>query len=75
MNKIIIHNYITDTSFAFTLAECAYREYKASLQSLNGQDMKFDFNGSQNVIACVHQNDKSVTITIREKENGNHNNK
>lgn len=65
MDKIIIHNHIKDTSYAFTLAEVAYREYLLSDEYDGNKDMRFNFSGSQNIVAVAKKNDKSVTIIIK----------
>lgn len=67
MDKVIIHNHIDDISYAFTLAEVAYRDYIVSNEYVSGKDMKRDFNGSQNVIAIAKRNEQSVTIIVKEK--------
>lgn len=67
MQKVIIHNHIDDISYAFTLAEVAYRDYIVSNEYASGKDMKRDFNGSQNVIAIAKRNEQSVTIIVKEK--------
>lgn len=68
MEKVIIHNHIDDISYAFTLAEVAYREYIASEEYDEHDDLKFDFNGSRNIIAVARRNEKSVTIVVKEKK-------
>lgn len=68
MEKVIIHNHIDDISYAFTLAEVAYRDYLASEEYEEHDDIKFDFNGSRNVTVIARRNDKSVTIIVKEKK-------
>lgn len=66
MQKVIIHNHIDDISYAFTLAEVAYRDYIVSNEYVNGKDMKLSFNGSRNIKAVAKRNDQSVTIIVKE---------
>lgn len=68
MEKVIIHNHIDDISYAFTLAEVAYRDYLVSEEYEEHDDLKFDLNGSRNITAIARRNDKSVTIIVKEKK-------
>ncbi len=41
MKKIIIHNYIKDLSYGFTLVEMGYRLYQGTHEELNGLPGKY----------------------------------
>ena len=64
MEKIIIHNHTKDTSYAFTLAEFAYKMYEKSIDAQNKMNAKYELDGH---IVSIRVNDKSVTITVKEK--------
>lgn len=65
MEKIIIHNYTQDTSYAFTLAEFAYKMYEKSLDAQSGLNAKYELDGH---IVSIRVNDKSVTCTVKDKK-------
>ena len=64
MEKIIIHNHIADTSYGFTLVEMGYKLYANTSEALNGLTAKYHLDGHE---ITVRPNDKSVTITVKEK--------
>lgn len=64
MQKIIIHNYTSDLSYAFTLAELAYRLYTKSLYAVNGDNAKYVWD---DYAISIRVNDKSITLTVRNK--------
>lgn len=65
MEKIIIHNHTKDTSYAFTLAEMGFKLYANTNEALNGLTAKYQLDGHE---ITVRPNDKSVTISVREKK-------
>lgn len=65
MDKIIIHNHMKDLSYGFTLAEVGYHLYQGTHEELNGLPAKYHLDRHAIV---VRPNDKSVTITVKEKK-------
>lgn len=65
MEKIIIHNHTKDTSYGITLAEVGYHLYQGTHEELNELNGKYTIDGHS---ITVRPNDKSVTITVKEKK-------
>lgn len=64
MQKVIIHNYTPDTSYAFTLAELGYRLYENSWEARKGDNARYEWDGRT---IGIRNNDKSITVTVKLK--------
>lgn len=70
MEKIIIHSHIQNLSYAFHVAEMAYRSFEQERcrEGVSLLSRKYEY--PDGIIATAIQRDKSVTIIVGYKEIG-----